>query len=235
MSNAQSNQDGSEIKTEGERVWDGEHFEPNGTIAVAYQKYHRAVFDEVTDKEIALASMNYAMTLYSAIGNCVARIKKFDFFYFAVFLNILWDLKDVVSHIVQEKMYEHFDSSQKEAFMAYLLMSRAMSPFSFFSYRKLAIELGEDVLSDDYCSHSTYLLAMARISQLSFYAEAKNYREVVWANVSPMENGEVIAIKEGWIDWKTVNRLARIIGDKEAVKFSAPLACSEDVMIKSGM
>lgn len=226
-------------KTEGDRVWGGEHFGPNGTIAVAFYEYERAVYNEsceaASEEDVAFASMNYAMTLYSAIGNCVAHIKKFKVQYLADLLDILWCLRKVVSHIVQWKMYEQFDASQKEAFMAYLLVARFVTPFSFFDYRKMAIKLGDDIISEDNCSHATCLLTLARLSRMWFYKKAKEYREVVVNAIILNEEGKVKQVEDGWIDWKTINRLARLIGDKEMKEYSAPLADSQDVMIKSKM
>lgn len=234
-------------KTEGDRVWDGEHFGPNGTIAVAFKKYELAFRNAdysthtkgsaETKKEIALASMNYAMTLYSAVGNCVVRIKKFDFYFLFVLADILWSLKNVVSHIVQEKMYEKFDASQKEAFMAYLLVCRFISPFS--GYRKLAIKLGEEVLNQMHVSQKISLadyvirlLVMARLSRLWFYKERRECKDFVFIAINYSHSS---LFSGDNIDWRTVNRLARLVGDEEMKKYSASLADSKDVMIKSEM
>lgn len=223
-------------KTEGDRVWNAEHFGPNGTIAVAFYEYERAVYNEsceaASDEDVALASMNYAMTLYSAIGNCLARIKKFQLEYLLVLSIILFSLRKVVSHIVQWEMYEQFDASQKEAFMAYLLVCRFMSPFS--GYRKLAIKLGEEVLFRNASApRITQLLVRARLSKLWFYPKKKECREIVLKYLNDAK--EFSKLDFSGIDWRTVNRLARLIGDKEMKEYSASLANSQDVMIKSGM
>lgn len=213
----------------GKKIWNGEYFGPDGAVALAHKAYIGSFSLRNSEKERANLALMYACTLYSTIGNCVAQVKKFRLEFLLVGAEIFWCLRGVIARIVQEKIHENFDASQKEVLIAYLLICKVVSPFS--GYRNLAIKLGENVISEDNCSHATYLLTMARLSRLWFYPKAEEYREYVLSNLRIAKR----QVESGWIDWRTVNRLARLIGDEEIKNYSAPLADSKDVMVKSGM
>lgn len=211
-----------------QKIWAGEYFGPDGAVSLAGKKYIGSFSLRNSDKERAGLALMYACTLYSAIGNCVAQVKKFRLEFLLIGVELLWHLNKVISRILYETTYMDFNASQKEVFMAYLLICRWINPFSFFSYRNRAIKIGKDIISEDNCSHSTYFLVMARLSKLWFYSKRKACKKSVSLSI----HNPIIQIELGW---KTINRLARLIGDKEIKEYSAPLTDSKDVMIKSGM
>lgn len=230
-----------------DEIWAGEYFGPDGAVALAGKAYIGSVSLRNTDKERANLALMYASTLYSAIGNCVAQVKKFRFEFLSIVdflligIELLWHLNKVISRILYEMMYIDFDASQKQALMAYLLICRWVHPFG--GYRKMAIKIGEDVrrdydmkdkklgekmLSDYPSEHLAYLFVIARLSRLFFYPQRKLLRGIVLWNI----RSKIQQIKFGW---RNINSLARLIGDKEMKEYSAPLADSKDVMIKSGI
>ncbi len=216
------------------KIWNAEHFGRAGTIALAFRNYELSL--KKSELERSLATLEYACALYSAIGNCFAQLKKFHLVYFFIGIYYLLELDTVVFEIIDDKMHKNFNASQKEALMAYMLMCRFTSPFS--GYRKMVIKLGKEIISSfnptgllselNEIIDPTFYLVCGRLSRLCSHPASALYESLVSRAIHYEE------IRK-YLDWRTVNRLARLIGDKKMVQKSALLADSQDVLIKSGM
>ncbi len=220
--------------------WRGEYFGSNGAIEDSLRAYNRAnmdyirCYDDEHKKEYLKALMGYLSTLYSALHHSICQVMKFKLTYVQYVFEIIDELNDNLMFALEHR--EALDAGQKEVLMAVLLSMRFVPPFPE-GYRKLAIELGKEIVTGYVSGRmsgrgevfiSTYLLACARLSRVLKGHEARAYRD----NVLTYINIRNIQRKLGW---KTINRLARMVGDKKLVHESAILDGSPDIKLKSGM
>lgn len=220
-----------------DKHWQGQYFGPAGAVIDSKRAYEHAygVYaiygTSACKQEYLQALMAYLSTLYSAINHALRQIAKFKLLYVSHFLDVYDELRIVFREVMKRR--EELDAGQKEVLMAVLLVMRIVYPFS--GYRVLAITIGENILGDYWESvgkpsgaiaFSTYMLVKARLSRISRYRLADSYR----CQVKDAIGMETVQRELGW---KTINRLARLIGDEEMVKHSAKMDGSPDIKLKS--
>lgn len=215
----------ADFEAAGDKVWAAGYLGPNGAMALSRKNYENS-FGKISDEDRSSAAMEYACVLFSFFGYCVAQVKQRHPSYMIFGAISFFSLNLVVSRILYEMMYIDFNASQKEALMAHLLLCRFF--FAFVDYRKMAIKMGEDVLDDAEASISTSYLVRARLYRLWFHRDRKINKELVRVAIYD-------STYQKEFGWRTVSRLARMIGDDGMAKYSAHLADSQDVIIKSGL
>jgi hypothetical protein len=239
-------------KVSQDRHWQGQYFGRDGEIEASCHKYNLACEaylehfdDEEHKKNCTKATMGYLSTLYSALNHSLRQVLRGRMGYVQYLVEVLDDLDEILKEAINLYRQKELDAGEKEVLMAVLLTMRFIHPFS--GYRALAISLGEEILVEFASSRieiskehharvsnrvmvarSTYLLACARLSRALKRSEGEVYR----LNVLTFIHDKEIQHELGW---KTINRLARLIGDKELVAHSAKMDGSPDILLKSGM
>jgi histone H3/H4 len=202
-----------------EKIWAGEYLGRFGALAIAEDRYD----ESGRNKE---ETFNYVMTLYSAIGNFVAQLKKFRFWFVPFLLFAVFNFRRVMNEILYKKYHEDATPERKEVLMAYLLLLNKMSISS--KYVLMAMEIGEELIFDEDVSQSVFLLAVARLHTLKKANTRSVFKKIVHSEIRQESTQKDVG-------WKTINRLARLIGDNEMIAKSASLAESQDVLVKSGV
>lgn len=224
-----------------DKHWQGQYFGLGGVIEDSRKKYDlacaayaRHFYDEVRRKECTKATIGYLSTLYSAFNHSARQALKGKFEHFRHLLETLDELDEILAEAIFLYNDKELNAGEKEVLMAVLLVVRFARPLS--GYRALAIKLGEEIVSEyevkgdaeGGVALSTYLLAMARLSRLFGCDGAGEFRDIVREYITDKEHQQHLG-------WKTINRLARLVGDKEMVKLSARMDGSPDILLKSGM
>ena len=201
-----------------DKIWAGEYLGQFGALGIAQDNYD----DSGCGKE---ETFTYVMTLYSAIGNFVSQLKRFRFWFVPFLLSAIFDFRRIMNEILDKRFYEGSTPERKEAFVAYLLF---LDKVSFSSkYKSMAIEIGLEVFLDELTPPPSFLLVVARLSSVSEDL-GYSFKKIALSEIRN-ENTQ----KE--VGWRTICRVARLIGDREMIAKSAPLADSQDVLLKSGV
>ena len=222
-------------KAYGVEIYASNYFGKFGAIALAENISRRLnVTGDTSDR--AEAVMLLLNAYYSAIGYCVAKIKRLRIWYAFKLVSMSFKFFAVLSIIEQAKIYRSFDSGQDEVFMAGLLLRRRIPFVRDHNESSLVMILLRSILNDSKAKTSTRMLAKARCINSHLFVDSNEFADFK-ENVSTYKQlvadcRDELVIAE--VGWECIARVARLIGDEELQKFAAKKDGRPDVVLKHG-
>lgn len=233
-----------------DKHWQGKYFGPCGVIAEQREKYNTAniaytvcLYEETPSgnlemlhSEMLRAAMSYTSTLFSSVTHAIKQVMKGRLKYVSLGYVAYKDMAKLVEEITDTRLLrpnvDRLSPSEQEVLMA-VLMFKGIVTFHNHWNQAQAIMIGQKVLDNDNAPAASVLLVKARLSTFWFWSEISyEERSAHRVDISLAIYDEHVQKSLGW---KTINRLARLIGDKKMKHFSAQQDGSPDIMLKSGI
>jgi hypothetical protein len=206
-------------KAHANQHWEAKYEGTDETVACARSKYESSVG---LSKEYLPAAVTYLSTLISAVNSNLAQVAFGKVWRLGVVASLWIDLKILLAKILDEHDFQKkLSPTEKDVVMTALLMTR--------QNQKLSIALGCSILNAGESASATIkLLATAKLSRIKMLSKSRqiDYHERVMEAIHDKSLQKTLG-------WKTVNRLARLVGDEDMVWHSAKKDGSRDLRLKS--